>query len=693
MSDTRSLFALFRSWEGRRQSRYAWQTSLHADADTERTLRAVGAAVLTRADTSRVARDLIEAGEFDAVDWLIDDVAWTPEIRANIDEERRAAIDRARSEISTRVELLRTRAEAVDVAVDADAILEWADRSRDQARAVFESAMKTVQRAEERSRSSLRRRLKEAARRIPPSPSRARWQEGVERSIHLGAFKIARETLDAGPDASGMSPFELPQRPPALRASTTVEDILGWYHDPFSPRPGKLELTLDDDDDHARDLLTAVGELLVGENERNRRRVAVLVTQILGGRVLTVLDSPSSATILIDGLSTPGLEALAARRWPEGMPLTLTSPGAQPDYTLTGLGVRLVRPQDKPGSGDWLELRLLDVLAVLSDRDHRSARLLRILGPQIPLTAAFADLPRDSLVEWSKRKLRTGESVLYVAAPGMGAASLRAHLAAQMGAQYIEAADLEDIDPPSEPCVLVLEVPPELDARGLRRFVRELYYLTDTCTELGVAATALPEAAYFINQLAPGQFELDRIQPCPTETLRNNAVVTLGWIGVEAADPALYDRIAMLASGNHTVLWYVCRALVTQLSDEERSFDRNHLDRAWHDGALRADIRSLLWTPLSAAPARLRLLRLIAEFVPVGSRAEHFADLVEMLDEEEPDWSIGESWQRDLQVLQHYGLVTFTQHSTDGLIVSLQPGGLTELVGQWLHETREAKLG
>lgn len=159
----------------------------------------------------------------------------------------------------------------------------------------------------------------------------------------------------------------------------------------------------------------------------------------------------------------------------------------------------------------------------------------------------------------------------------------------------------------------------------------------------------------------------------------------LGWVGVEAAAPGSYDRLAFLAGGNPTVLFYLCRALVGVLASEgtRRRFTQRHVEAAWKDRGLRTAVRSLLWRPLQELPGLSETLQVLVDFCDPGETLG-LDDVIwavnETLGAQEPAWL-----EERLSLLSRYGLIRRAEEE-----IGLALGGAGLLVRSWLEEDANA---
>lgn len=154
----------------------------------------------------------------------------------------------------------------------------------------------------------------------------------------------------------------------------------------------------------------------------------------------------------------------------------------------------------------------------------------------------------------------------------------------------------------------------------------------------------------------------------------------LGWVGITANEPASYDRIALLAGGNPTVLFLLCQALAAVLAaspKSDRRFGPEQLEAAWGSVAFRDRVYGLLWDPLRATEGAVDVLRTLFDFARPGSPLS-FADLAWAVDE-----AVGErprEWLDErVRLLVAYGLVA--RHENE---IRMTVGGPDLLLADWL---------
>lgn len=682
---------LLHAWPEARRSHTAWLKLLSGDNTPEDIVRAAAAAVLEATDTANVAKTLIDEGEFDAIEYLLLDelVILDSDVARELDARRRMRMEEVLGDISLRAEELRQRADQLGKPFSTDYLLEAASRSQVEAERLVREQAERFRAAENRLSKALDLQLEAPISSDTPAIDVTQWRESVRQIIASGEFKAAQKAIAEGPRADEAPRWRLPQLPGDwLLGRPALDEVIDYYLDPDS-QPLSIfahrAFRLDRDDDDARGFLEATSRLLKSDNEGSRQAVVVMVARLLGCPASNVVSSPSAATMMLTSLKAPGFHALSDRRWPKGIPLTLTAPDATPDHNPGGLGVRLAHARTVSTMDAWLNLSLEEILAVLGDRHHRRDRLLLVLARQVPLAEAFAAVAYDELVPSRHRVLPT-EDTLYVGAPGMGKASLVSHFVSQNGVR-MHASEVGEADMPGQASCIVIDGADTLNERELRGLVREVYWWSkQRKSQVRIILMGRPETASLVERYAPGQFKNEPIGPLPMDELRAHAIMTLGWIGVQAIEPSLYSRLAMLASGNPTVLLFLCQALVALLRDDKRVFDAQTLDWAWRSEPFRERVRALLWVPLSQVPARVRLLRLIIDFVQPGQMVEDFSTLLDLISQEDQGEPQKDMWTQHLTILKQYGVIDINRDT-----VSRPHNGLSVLISEWLRAADENK--
>ncbi len=176
-------------------------------------------------------------------------------------------------------------------------------------------------------------------------------------------------------------------------------------------------------------------------------------------------------------------------------------------------------------------------------------------------------------------------------------------------------------------------------------------------------------------------FEVYHLPPRSLGALRGQAATMLGWVGIEARDPGSYDRMALLAGGNPTVLFHLCRALAGVLAvstDGARRFAPAQLEDAWNSAMFRDAVRGLLWQPIAATEGVADTLRALVEFATPGSPltcADRTWAVGEMTGEKTEAWV-----KARVDLLAAYG---FVDASDAGIGMAI--GGPALLVPDWLR--------
>ena len=662
-----SINKLLQAWPRVQRSALAWRIRMEESDAPDRLARAVGAALAEDRNPAEVVQALLEEGEFEAAELLM--------LEAQLDDEGLIQARRgAKEALAPRLEALKRRAALVKVALDAQEILELLDGNRRTAEARLKRAEQEVVQAEDALTQAIRHQLGASS---SEDDTREPWQESVERALQQGDLAAARTRLEAGPTGD-LSTLSLPAAPRWLWRGRPLPEILGWFFGEGLQPPGFARYQPESDDQAARDFLAAVRLHLQAPSEATRNQLAHAVAPVLGCRVLNHHSSPEAAFVVLDDLSTPGLPALGRLRWPQGIALAVTAedrePTSLPEDLPKDLLIRWATHEVGPASGA-LVLQLPPILAVLSDRAHRRERLLLTLGRQFPLAQAFDEARPDESIRWERREwpqFSAEEPNLLVGAPGMGKSTLLREMALYAGS--LVKASTEELP---EADLLYIDEIDRLDPPALRALVREVHWVVTTRDPAPRVVLAVrPATRPLIESLCSRgfRFQTHVLPPRSLQVLRDQASTLLGYLGVQAAQPGAHDHIALLASGNPTLLFHLCGALVSLLKDRHEKFTTEHVEAAWRAERMDRVSRSLFWEPLKGNASAVQVLRFIADYgQPYLSR-----DDLSWLIGQQPDFS--GPLEAHLTLLLDYGLI---QQGDPGL--RLCPGGLTERVHAWLR--------
>lgn len=256
----------------------------------------------------------------------------------------------------------------------------------------------------------------------------------------------------------------------------------------------------------------------------------------------------------------------------------------------------------------------------------------------------------------------------------MGKSTLLAELAAQSPESAIVEASKEGELPQAR--VLLIDGVDRLSADAVRGMTRELHWArTSQNPAPAVLVAVRSEAREMIERSAAGMFRVIELPPRSAASLREQARVMLGWVGIEAEVPGSYDRLAFLASGNPTLLFHLCRALAVLLAcagGRRRRFELAHVEQAWQGSTFSQAARELLWTPLQSHEGAAEVLRAVADFAEPGKP----------LSREDLAWALGgreAAWvESRVRLLRGYGLLRVTEER-----IGLASGGVALLARAW----------
>jgi hypothetical protein len=684
---------LISAWLMTRQGAMSWVAACGSETDATAIARACAATLAKPMTYEDVVGQLVERGEFEAAELFMQDSIVLDAVDAEslhrlegrFEQVRGGAVEAARGRLAD----LQLRAEAHGTPIDVNVVIDAVRRRRDAGLALLAQVERRVEDAEADYVAGLRERLESASTRGLPESVLAEWRADIEHAISLGALDAASAAIDAGPSADRPLLVGVPAPPVWPYRREPLDFLVEWMFGDGVVPPGFERYRPDRADSAAWNFLAEL-------RRRQARGESTSLLESLAGvldcRLLHADISDEGVQGRLDDLGAPGFHAFGPRAWPDGIPVRLQEEdrpfglGVAPEGLVieVAAGLRTNQPDNV------LRLDLHDVLAVLHDRPNRRQRLLAQLGRQLPLDRAFTGPRADESVRWERSDIpadiTSGDRpVLLVGAPGMGKTTLLLELAqdAEGTVEVVSAArggDLPEAD------LLLVDDSDNLGPDDIRRFVREVHWARTTRTPVPTVVVAVrPEKVAAVEQAAPNIFRLAELPPRSSSALREQARSMLGWVGVEAAAPGSYDRLAFLAGGNPTVLFHLCRALVGVLANagDLRRFTQLNVETAWQDPSMQAAVRSLLWLPLRNVAGLADTLQVLVDFCDPG----------ETLALDDATWAIKETLRTQdttwiderISLLARYGLIRLTE---EGLGLSLGGPGL--LVRSWLEEGGQA---
>lgn len=657
----------------------SWLAYCAGETESVALARACACTLASPVNPTTLFDRLLAAGDFDAAELLLEsaslegvDAERLHELESTLERGRSAAV----GEIQGQLVDLEARAVARDVVLNKGDIVEAVRRQRNVGLDLLGKAEQRVEAAEAAVVQELRMALDESGPGELDEVAHAEWRANVEHAIDLGAIEAARAAIEMGASLDRPPLVDVPLPPVWPYRTESLRIVVDWMFGEGVIPPGFERYRPRNDDAEAWRFLEAL------------RAGPTLGTKAVLSGIAGVLEtSVESVEVCEDGvlgrlknLGAPGFHAFGPCAWPSGIPIWLPAADAPPPSDrVVGLILELAGGAES-GTTSVLRLDVHDVLAVLRGREHRRERLLAQLGRQLPLERAFTDLHADAAIRWDRRtlppELMSGQRpMLLVGAPGMGKSTLLLKLAEADGdkATVLSAAggDLPEAE------LLLIDEADRLDADELRTFVRDVHWATLTPR---VLVATRPEKVSAFEQVAKKMFEVVELPPRSVAALREQARTMLGWVGVEAVSPGSYDRLAFLAGGNPTLLFFLCRALCAVLSrDNRRCFTPHHVVLAWESSELRKSVRDLLWTPLQGFEGAADIIQVLIDFCDPGKTLT--VDMIAWTIEE----TIGQrqsNWIAErLTLLRRYGLV---RELNGNYGLSLSGPGM--LVRSWLGD-------
>ena len=668
---------LLAHWPLLRSSGDSWLVYLAQSPSDQRVVKAVARAVVCHSDVPGAVRELLALGEYEAAELLLLDSQGGLEadglrlLETALGQAQAASLAELRSKVAE----LESRAQRAGQPLDGPGLIAELGRSRTRDQQRLEAVERAVDSWEKERLALLLKRLDGVT---GEGPTIEHWRATVAHALEVGALDAAEAALLRGPSSDVSSVLLVPQPPIWPFKQEPLARVVSWFFREGVIPPGFERFRPDQSQSAAWEFLGALRE------EGPPDTILTAAAGVFGSSVLRVESSSIGVTAFFDDLSAPGLHALGCRRWPGGVPVFLSASPESPDPREAGQGV-LIRLLESEQVGlrneRVLHVTFGDLLAVLAEDNARS-RLLALLGRQLPLDLAFDARLADLSVQWKRTDLPDlvdpVRPRLLIGAPGQGKSTLLMELARDTGGAVVSAADATEL--PTVGTILVDSVE-ALDEDRLRRLVREVHWVRTTRdpTPAVVVATR-PESVPLFERTAGDMFERYTLAPRSLGALRDQASTMLGWLGMAAVSLASFDRLSHLAGGNPTVLFLLCRALALEVAAKDRRarrFGPMDVEAAWASEELRAAIRRLLWTPISAVAGVPETLRSVIDYVDPGLAISR-DDLVWAVGEQGADRS-EDRVQDCVDLLVGYGLLELVD---EGVRVSLGGPGL--LARRWV---------
>ncbi|MFE7485200.1 ATP-binding protein [Streptomyces sp. NPDC057552] len=369
-------------------------TALH-DEENPQEVDAVDAVLSGLAnddDEQSVFLSLLETGDFGMADHLLEESPATRRIRTLrrrlLKNRRSEALQDMQRKASELAQQANDAGFPVPAGLERSLLAEMCRRSLPEARRHLGGIEEDLLLAVEAGRQELYARVPQERRETP-------WNDRLDSLVQAGFLRAAARMIEQGAEDEG--PEAVPPLPYWAWADTTPAQVLDWHLDPSRRWPNTFRAWLDIDDT-AKALIRAFSGLPTGGHDIAAEFVQALDGFLhpepqwngkldpVGGEFLTVLPSvfaspqlrrfrpQGSVDLFVGGSGT---------RHPEELP------GLRP---FIAVGPDMVR---RTGRGRVAVLDLRSLLQLVNLRTGRTAALLRILGPQWPLSAFVGETPEQ----------------------------------------------------------------------------------------------------------------------------------------------------------------------------------------------------------------------------------------------------------------------------------------------------------
>jgi len=640
-------------------------------------LRAASLALIDPHEPERMVQALIDAQAWEAAELLLDDELFLEGADPDALDDGSQRLRRAKAEALAawrlRFEALADRARMVGLPLNITH-KPGADGALDDS--VLDELANKIEVQEVTQRAELKREAKRLADQHSNPEDATRWLDEILRLIDQDTPRV-NELILGGPTSTPLTvsfPTPASQQLKGRDLRELLATLLGEQPGPSAIwRPPASATT-------AWRMMEALYRPRTDEGD--------VVIRCLASLLDTAIDElhrdADGWTGRLHDLSAPGFLALGRQRWPQGVPvwLPMDPEAIPPSLARGGLLIRLVlegRPPELPGQ---LLLDLREVLATLTmpPKARRDA-VLATLGAQIPLDQLYTFQEADPSSAWVRAlplprpDPDDPRPLLISGAPGLGKSVLLKRLAKEHNAAIVAATD----ELPERDCILV-DCIESIGEREARNLVRSIHWIADQDPPPFVVVVAPPGSAAKLRAVRSGFFKEQELEPPTHLQARNHIRSLLGWGGLCADRPYLYDELVALSACNPSALHALARALAEQIRDEappgERTFAHAQIERAWVRPALRERLHALFWEPLIAEPGAFALAQALTLFAQEGD-----------ISSEDLRWAFGEcggvlddaGWERLLKLFMAHGLI---KAPTDGRL-HLPPTGPGRLLADW----------
>jgi len=618
-------------------------------------------------DVEAVVRELLEMGEFRAVDRLLEHpgLPWDSDVgRERLSQDVGQARHQLQTEVQARwgtidVRRGRFRGTNIELGCTLDEVLEAGIQRASAAKTMLAAAEAALAQAEAQWALDLQGRMKGD---VPRSLASI-----AQQCIESGFLDVAEALLssEASPDEE-LAP--LVPRVSWPHGDRDAREVLGWLLGK-EPAPAGFGRWLPKrDDDASLRLMDALWHVVrsgvhVGEQDLDALREA-LAAWLLGDESQLLVFDADAGCVRLKGLHRPGFPRLA-RASEAGIPLLVPVPGApvQPaTVECEGLALCLVVPGALAATGtstngdatvDVLRFDAHTVFPLLAQSaEGRLVNFLRALGAQLPKERAIVApgpnrigvVPSASAAELFGRTKELNAALadkvsIVAGAAGIGTSTILARASADarrrgdrvikvpLDARFVRselAPRIRELGTEDRVFLAVDDLHLAPDVAGIPDLLRSITELVAACSCEARCVIAARLSAKWQLEATGQPFAVRVVAALPHGEARRLVATQLDYLGVVVDPPALIDRIAFLSGGHPTILSLLLQELLGGASTSAAAGDLvlrdEDLQRAWRDSGFRSRAAEVLLATLEEH-AFLRVI-LVAMLLEAGSSQE-----------------------------------------------------------------------